>query len=127
MISLLVGRGFTANGTFTLFDRDGDGVSGGAEYGAIGSGEPCFGTGGFDDIREGAPVVIYDESGTTVGAGQLEYARTIGRLSWVFSFTIENVSSGADLYDVEVAGRDGTTYTKAELQAGVALGVRGEW
>jgi hypothetical protein len=127
VVVLLVGRGFTATGTFTLLDRDGDGVGGEAEYGEIGKGAPCFGTGGYDDIREGAPVLIRDDAGTTVGEGRLEYARTIGRLSCVFTFTIEDVASGAEFYEVEVSGRGGTNFTQDELEKGIGLAIGGEW
>lgn len=112
VVYLLIGRSFTASGTFTLFDYRGFGGAGGLF---------CSGSGGYDDIREGAQVIIRDEAGTTVGVGELVNPRTAGESACTFSFTIHDVPSGADFYEVEVTSWGGISYTQAELEEGVAL------
>lgn len=112
VVYLLLDRGFTATGTLTLSSADGGGISAGAS---------CSGTAGFDDIREGTQVVIRDETGTTVGVGRLENARSLGSTTCVFSFTVTGVEGGADFYDVEVSRRGGITFSQEELEQGVSL------
>lgn len=112
VVYMLLDRGFTATGTLTLSSADGSGISGGTS---------CSGTAGYDDIREGTQVVIRDETGTTVGVGQLEAARSLGTTTCVFSFTVNGVEAGADFYEVEVSRRGGITFSQEELEQGVGL------
>lgn len=112
LVFLLVDKGFTATGTLTLSSPDGNGISGGAS---------CVGTGGFNDIREGTQVVIRDETGTTVGVGQLEAASASLSTRCTFAFTVDGVPTGADFYEVEISHRGGITFSQEELERGVSL------
>lgn len=110
---LLAGRSFTATGEFTLLDTFQD------DYGRGGS--LCSGSGGYDDIREGAQVEIRDEAGNIVGVGELEASRMIHNVGCRFSFTIEGVDSGSGFYEVEVSHRGTISYTQEELEDGIEL------
>jgi len=88
---------------------------------ARGVDKPCEAEGGYNDIRQGADVVVKDRAGSIVAAGSLEagagvkspptdYARC------GFSFEIPNVPD-ADFYSIEVSHRGALTYTRDELKA----------
>lgn len=109
-------------GTFDLMlDR---GLVGGER-----TGDSCAGEGGYGDIGPGVQVVVRDQSGETIGAGDLS-AGTLGRdpTVWTcqFTFTIPDVPA-ATFYEVEVGDRGALTYSAAEMeeqdwQVGFTLG-----
>ena len=72
-------------------------------------GDECYGEDGYDDVNDGAQVVIADEDGTTLSTGRLSPGEFDG-LGCVFSFTLEDVSR-ADFYALNVAGEN-----RGELQ-----------
>lgn len=100
-------RTVTISGTVTLTDTDFSFTAG------------CAGTGGYDDIRNGAPVVVTDAAGTTVALGELVGGKGVGnhvvgaRNSCRWSFRIEGVPTGTDFYGVEVSHR-GRVQVRAE-------------
>lgn len=83
----------------------------------------CWGHEGYDDIREGANVVALDGDGNTLGVTDLgggvyytppdgEWFETVCR----FQFEVELVRE-APFYTVEIAGREGPTFTEDGLDA----------
>lgn len=104
-------------GTFTLkgFDAEEDLTLG--YFAKPPNGAPCQGDEGYDDISEGAQVVVRDESGTTIATGRLEpgaYSRAEG--DCIFEFSVVGVPE-ADFYSVEVSNRGELTYPRDELEA----------
>lgn len=103
-------------GTMTMITGPGD-----ADYDrdpAVGG--SCEGSGGFDDIRSGASVVVRNEEGTTIASGRLEpgeitsvYKGTIPTCEWAFE--IRDVPD-AEFYEIEVSHRGGLQYSKAEME-----------
>lgn len=85
--------------------------------------EPCVGEEGFDDIQEGAQVVIRDGDGTTIansalGPGEATSDSTGPGSLWycVFAFSVE-VPAGEPFYSVEVSHRGEVTYSAEEMEA----------
>jgi len=95
------------------------------------AGDSCSGAGGFDDISAGADVVVIDGSGNTVGTSSLESGevtdvkiiagddrnRFVVREFCIFPFSVGDVASEAAFYTVEVANREGPTYSNADMVA----------
>lgn len=84
------------------------------------SSEPCFGRGGFDDMRGGANVVVRDGNGNVIGTGALESGVLVDTVSGIsnyceFGFSVE-LARTADFYTVEVAGRGGPVYSHADME-----------
>lgn len=82
----------------------------------------CAGGGGFDDIREGAAVTVYDAAGGVVAAGSLGagvYA-SAGDVTTpcVFLFSVRGVPAGSKFYSVEVSHRGKLTVSAADARAG---------
>jgi len=109
------GKTLTVTGTLELIG-DVDGTT-----------ENCWGSGGYSDLGEGTQVIVRDDSGKTVGIGSLDagsvperfdFGDTIVSCGW--SFTVEEVTSGAASYSVEVAHRGEIAFTEDEAES-VAL------
>lgn len=83
--------------------------------------EPCFGRGGFDDMRGGANVVVRDGNENVIGTGTLESGVLVdtgsgrGNHYCEFGFSVE-LARTADFYTVEVAGRGGPVYSHADME-----------
>lgn len=77
----------------------------------------CSGTGGFDDIRDGADVEITDENGKTIAVTQLEHSAPID--GGCVLFWEADVPKGKDFYGVEITHRGVIKYTEAQLRKGV--------
>ena len=77
-------------------------------------GSGCEGTNGYDDITEGAPVTLYDQSGTIVAAGALG-AGTVTSTGCMFTFTIPDIPFTADFFQYEITHRGKLTASKQEL------------
>lgn len=85
----------------------------------------CVGSGGYSDIVGGAPVTVYDHTGTVIAAGQLGrgddrgWTPTAGtersNQCW-FTFTVS--VPNADFYQVEVSHRGKQIYQRAQAQSG---------
>lgn len=78
----------------------------------------CKGIGGYDDIREGAPVVVKDQAGTVIATGALGAGAydINGDPPCVFAFSVPAVPD-ATFYTIEVSHRGGLTYSYAEMAA----------
>lgn len=85
----------------------------------------CVGSGGYSDITEGAPVTVYDSTGTVIATGQLGGGDDRGwtptadtersNQCW-FTFTVS--VPNADFYQVEVSHRGKQTYKRSQAQSG---------
>ena len=73
----------------------------------------CTGSGGYDDIRAGALVVVRDGGGETLATSSLDDGEESGG-ACVFSFEVTDVPD-ADFYEVEVSHRGGLTWSQQEL------------
>jgi hypothetical protein len=93
--------------------------------------DPCIATDGYDDIHEGAQVIITDQDSHTVGVGELQ-AGTV-RLAvgpddfnlCAFRFTVAGVAQGAKFYQVHVGNqnRGQLQYTEDEIRKPVELSI----
>jgi hypothetical protein len=81
----------------------------------------CSGSGGYDDIVEGAAVTVYDGDGKVVGTGALDagtYATSDSTAPCVFHFAVTGVPGGAKFYQVEISHRGRLTVSSAVARAG---------
>lgn len=109
-------RTFALHGTFVLSDISG------VDLHDDGS---CSGTGGYSDIAEGASVQVYDAAGKVLAVGALESSTGI-ELVCGFEFSVPEVPTGEEFYQVEVTHRGKITVTAEEAKAGeVALTLGG--
>jgi hypothetical protein len=84
-------------------------------------GQPCTTVGGYQDIAEGAAVVVSDSAGKTVALGRLGPGKgVLGNNDCGFSFTV-NVPAGLGFYGIEVSHRGRIQYTEADLARPVQL------
>ncbi|WP_345695468.1 hypothetical protein [Kitasatospora terrestris] len=78
---------------------------------------PCSGTGGYQDIHEGATVTVYDGGGRAVATGSLAAGMRVG-LYCRFSVWVTGVPVGPGSYQVEVSHRGKATLSAEDAQAG---------
>lgn len=93
--------------------------------------KPCIPRDGFDDIDEGAQVVVLDANGTKVALGELgtgglaNGASSEAFISSVceFPISVSDVPNSGGIYSVHVGNeaRGEQSYTKSELEDGIAL------
>jgi hypothetical protein len=86
----------------------------------------CRGTGGYDDITEGAQVTVYDSAGKIVATDQLGAGTPGGQALDLppsnCTFPITMKVPGSDFYAVEVSHRGKVTFSRAQVESGdVAL------
>lgn len=93
--------GHTLYGTFELH----------GEYREVSTG--CTGTDVYDDIREGAAVVVMDDAGKTIGTSSLGPGRARGG-SCVFPFTVAGLPDAND-YQVDVSRRGAVACSRWDL------------
>lgn len=80
----------------------------------------CHGTGGYSDIREGAPVTVYSSKGEIVGLGSLASSVPFEEFDeCLLSFTIEKVKAGEGPYQYEVSHRGRLTVTEESARSGL--------
>ncbi len=87
-------------------------------------GGACWGTNGYDDVKEGAQVTVENENGATIGtsaldAGQLaedpaKMRDPTAKTTCSFSFVVRDVPK-ARFYKVEVSHRGQVTYSFDQL------------
>lgn len=86
----------------------------------------CWGKGGYDDIREGAQVVVTDASGATVGIGRLATGQPSvsgdRATKCVFRWEVTGVPDGSSFYAVEVSHRGKLQYSRTEVVNPINLG-----
>jgi hypothetical protein len=77
----------------------------------------CQGSGAFASFDEGAEVIVRNESDEIIGTGELGAGHQgFSDRRCEFSFTIDGLPD-ANFYRLEVAGRDGPTYSEGDLAA----------
>lgn len=98
----------TITGSITLFDDE--------EWRGQSLRTRCSGSGGYSDMRAGAPVTVRDENDVLIGSSSLTEGILETPGSCMFSFTIDGVRT-AKFYAVTlVSGRRGTqTYSHDDL------------
>lgn len=86
-------------------------------------GQGCWGISGYDDLREGAQVVITDGLGATIAVGALDTGIVTlnptdqKRASYCeLPFTVQQVPAGRGFYGVEVAHRGRVQYPEADVR-----------
>lgn len=82
--------------------------------GSRGLGTECTGHGGYDDIHEGAAVVVKDEGGKILATSQLDAGKITGLGECTFAFSVGSVPD-ASFYQFEVSHRGEVTYAKKDL------------
>lgn len=92
---------FTLKGTFALTEN------------AVAVDDTCVGTGGYDDIHNGASVTVYGASGDVIATGQLGDSKKAGPGACEFQVAVPDVPKGEKFYKVEVSHR-GTIQMSAE-------------
>lgn len=103
----------TVRGHLTLEDSSIDWLSGGVD----GDGQPCQGMGGYDDIAEGATVVVRDSKGARVGLGALGAGEGVGDTGCRFAFKVPEVDSDSKILSVEITHRGEITFKRADAGA----------
>lgn len=102
-------RTFTITGTVTLTYGD-----------FINTGSTCYGKGGYDDMRPGAPVVITDATQKIVAVGTID-SGTETVTECHLKFTIEDVPRGSDFYGIQITHRGRLQYAAADLEKPLTL------
>lgn len=103
--------GIAVSGILELHHRDG--LAGFCDRGMV----------GYEDITEGAQVVIADSSGKTLAIGSLEGGRRVASTACSFTFTIKGVPDGEAFYGISVAHRGAVQFTRADLDKPIRLSV----
>lgn len=87
-------------------------------------GDDCTADDGYDDIEQGAQVVVSDQAGETLGVGNLG-AGTLRSARCVFGFDIDGVPAGRRFYAVHVgnSNRGEVQHTEQEIRDGVDLSI----
>lgn len=106
--SIIKPTAHTLTGSITLID---------SELG--GSTENCYGTGGYDDIREAMTVTVRDGAGEILAVGDADAGKAPEGEDYfvqcVFSFQVDEVPS-SDFYSVEVGRRGELNYSLEEME-----------
>jgi hypothetical protein len=104
------GEALTIHGSLTLRDPD----AGFADM------PECRGSGGYDDIHQGAQVTVTDPDGTVLAIGSLGPGRITGLGlgdSCRFQFSIGDVPAGHGLYGIQVTHRGTVVYEESRLDS----------
>lgn len=83
----------------------------------------CVTGGGYDDIREGAQVVVTDAAGKTIALGQLGAGSWKRGVGCIFLFTVADIPAGEKFYGIEVSHRGKVQYTAAQMSAPIELSI----
>jgi hypothetical protein len=87
----------------------------------------CSGSGGYQDMRAGAQVVVSDAAGATVAVGSINQAAPYvptgetRALRCELSFLVENVPADKGFYGVEVAHRGRLQYPENQMRQDLKL------
>lgn len=97
---------FDASGTIKLLATSSDPLGG-----------TCSGSGGYDDISEGAQVVVTDAESKRVAIGRLNRGEPGQYQTCSFPFVVKDVPSGKGPYGIEVSNRGEVAFD--EVTAGM--------
>lgn len=86
-------------------------------------GMDCFTSGGFDDVKEGAEVLILNGEGNPIAKGKLGKGATSDEDSHicVFPFEVSEVPLKGDFFSVQISHRGGPTYDRDEITEPLSL------
>lgn len=98
---------FTLKGTFTLTEDATDDDTGG-----------CQGTGGYDDISEGASVTVYGANGSVIATGYLGDSKSPSYGTCEYAIAVQDVPKGERFYKVEVSHRGTVQMTAEQAETG---------
>jgi hypothetical protein len=97
---------FTMLGTFKLYGT------------SIGSGTSCHGSGGYDDIGDGASVTVYDAAGKVEAVGAITKPYSLAVPGCSFSIVVPDVPNGEKFYQIEISHRGKVTVTADDAKFG---------
>lgn len=84
------------------------------------SGTACWGKRGYADLKAGAPVVVTDAAGKTVGMGALDSGKEVSG-QCILSFKVKDVPKGSDFYGVAVSHRGVVQFSADDITKSVRL------
>ena len=87
-----------------------------------GKGSLCWGIDGYDDLAEGAKVVVSDEAGTVLATDAVQSATAMGGYRCDLMFRVA-VPDGQAFYQVSVGNRDPYVASADEARRGLALSI----
>lgn len=91
-------------------------------FSEVGGGDGnCRGLGGYNDIRPGASVTVYDAAGTALATGELGspiFSNASYRNVCRFPVIVANVPKGTAIYQVEVTHRGKISLNAQDAEAG---------
>lgn len=93
------------SGTVTLYDTKLD----------FQNGESCYGSGGYDDLSQGASVSVRNGSDKIVATTTLSDGTMISGSECEFSYALESVPK-SDIYQVEVSKRGNVPYSYNDIK-----------
>jgi hypothetical protein len=76
--------------------------------------EGCMTDRGYDDIKTGTGVTVYDASGKVLAVGRLVRGRVVD-FRCAYSLVVSGVPLGEDFYQVEVASRGKVAFAESVL------------
>lgn len=118
LVAVAVGLVLNRRPAYPVFEVDGNlTIQPPADY--VRTGQTCTGTNGFEDIRGGTPVTVYDPTGRAIASGVLDPGAMVGGCE--FQFTVKSVPVGLVFYGIEVSHRGVTRYPEADLKTAVEL------
>jgi hypothetical protein len=91
-------------GTFTLKDHQ-----------SYGDENSCQGDGGYSDIKDGTPVVVYNQNNRIIGSGKLSQSKKQQGGNCVFFLSV-STTSPATFYQIEVGRRGKLPYSAKQLK-----------
>ncbi len=78
------------------------------------TGDLCVGTGGYDDLRSGADVVVMDGQGGVLAVGRLKAGKAETETVCKFDFEVKGVPR-ADFYRFEISHREAPSYSYDDM------------
>jgi hypothetical protein len=84
------------------------------------SGTACWGKRGYADLKAGAPVVVTNAAGKTVGMGAIDSGKEVGG-QCVLTFKVKDVPKGSDFYGVAVSHRGVVQFSADDVKKPVSL------
>jgi len=77
----------------------------------------CVGVGGYEDMHDGAEVVVKDGAGVIIGTGRLVFDPAADQRGNICIWTFSVPTKTSDFYSVSIGRRDALNYSAAEMQA----------
>lgn len=81
------------------------------------AGSTCSGSGGYDDLTQGASVTIHDPTGKVIATGALEEGHGVDGVGCLFNWRIPKAPK-EKFYGVEISHRGTVNFKTAEIKGG---------